>query len=460
MMKNLILLFLLMALSSQGLKSQDLNKINSSKETYLIIVSDDYQNSPSLAAFKTFREQDFIVQIVKGTNIGITKDDYRNYVRELMPDYILLVGKYGDFPSHLVNYPKEVESYNYYVASSLSGHPAPDIPLGLFFAENEAELLNMVDKTIYSENNISLYPDKFYAHAGGSKEAVEPWPLEFNEEILTEMNERYFYPNGFNWTMSTAYDDSPNDVWTDIDMINSGIHYMIYHGHGNINKWSFGLGVGGLPQLDNTTYPIILSFSCLTGTFSGEIEGNIADCFAQKIVADEHGAVAFFGAYNISGRGMNPLMEGVVNGLFSDTVRNRLGDVILNGFANINNPNTVNKYYPTVTEVERTRSAWQFHLFGNPALKICETTTAPNDPLSQKESFKLYPIPVSDYLSFNFINNDIPTSFELFDLQGRKLLCQEVAKNERVCLEHLNKGIYFFSFYFRGIRQSGKLIKE
>jgi hypothetical protein len=101
MMKNLILLFLLMALSSQGLKSQDLTK-----ETYLIIVSDDYQNSPSLAAFKIFREQDFIVQLVTGSSIGITKDDYRNYVRELMPDYVLLVGKYGDFPSHMVNYTK------------------------------------------------------------------------------------------------------------------------------------------------------------------------------------------------------------------------------------------------------------------------------------------------------------------------------------------------------------------
>jgi hypothetical protein len=415
---------------------------------------------PLWLLLKSSESKILLFNLVTGSSIGITKDDYRNYVRELMPDYVLLVGKYGDFPSHMVNYTKEVESYNYYVASSLSGHLAPDIPLGLFFAENEAELSNMVDKTIYSENNSSLYPDKFYAHAGGSMEAVEPWPLEFNEEILTEMNDRYFYPNGFNWTISTAYDDSPNDVLTDIDMINSGIHYMIYHGHGNINKWSFGLGVDGLPQLNNTTYPVILSFSCLTGTFSGEIEDHMADCFAQKIVADEHGAVAFFGAYNTSGRGMNPLMEGIVNGLFSDIVKDRLGDVILNGFANTINPNTVNKYYPTVTEIERARSAWQFHLFGDPALKICKTTTPLNDPLSQKESFKLYPIPVSDYLSFNFTDNDVTASFELFDIHGAKLLSQEVTKNEKIYLQHLSKGIYLFNLTIKGRKQSGKLIKE
>jgi hypothetical protein len=107
---------------------------------YLIIVSDDYFNSNVLDTFISFREQDFSVQVIKGTNIGTSKDDYRNYIRNLMPDYVLLVGKYGDFPVHTLPYPKEVESYNYYVASSTSGHPNQDIPLGLFFAENYSEL--------------------------------------------------------------------------------------------------------------------------------------------------------------------------------------------------------------------------------------------------------------------------------------------------------------------------------
>jgi len=98
---------------------------------------------------------------------------------------------------------------------------------------------------------------------------------------------------------------------------------------------------------------------CLTGSFSGVINGDTTECFAQKIIASENGAVAFFGAYNTAGRGINQLLEGAVNGLFNDSIRHRLGDVLIHAYANTNNTNTVNQYYPTVTQSERIRAAWQ-----------------------------------------------------------------------------------------------------
>lgn len=364
----MILLVLTLLVVSRTLYSGD-GRTNLEKEVYLVLTSETFLSSPSLDAFISFRSKDFDVLAVAGSDIGTTKDDFRNYIRNLMPSYILLVGNYGDFPAHYIPYDKPVESYNYYVASSLTGHPAPDIPLGLFFVETEEELGNIVNKTIIAENNISSYPLRYYAHAG-SNEPLWPWPVEFNEELLTEMYDKYFKDEHYDFTMATALDDTPNDAWTDINMINSGIKYMIYHGHGQIHKWAFGLGVGGLPQLDNDIYPLIFSFSCSTGSFSGEVNGHTGQCFAKKMVADKNGAAAFFGAYNTSGRGMNPLMEGVVNGLFNIEVRNRLGDVLVYAFNNTTNPDTVNMYYPEVTEIERTRSAWQFHLFGDPALLI------------------------------------------------------------------------------------------
>lgn len=369
-MKDLIKIgFFILLLNACSKNDQIPTEPETNKGTYLIISSDNYYDSSSLNKFILFREQEFNVQVVKGTSIGATKDDYRNYIRNLMPDYVLLVGKYGDFPVHTVPYTKEVESYNYYVASSITGHPNQDIPLGLFFAENETELENIVNKTISFENNFISYPKSYYAHAG-SIEALPPWPLEFNEEILTEMNTRYFAPESYTFTLATANDDTPNDAWTDIDQINNGIRYMIYHGHGNVNKWSFGLGAVGVPQLTNTIYPVIFSFSCLTGTFSGNVDMNTHDCFAQKITASEHGAVAFFGAYNEASKGMNLILEGTVNGLFNKNITPRLGDVLLQAYKNTNNCETVDLYYPTVLQVERQRAGWQFHLFGDPALKI------------------------------------------------------------------------------------------
>jgi hypothetical protein len=362
------LVLLLGLFSSRNLFSGEIDTTSES-EIYLVIVADKYQSSPSLDRFVSFRSKEFDVQTVIGSNIGTTKDDFRDYVRSVMPCYVLLVGDYGDFPTHVVGYNNAIESYNYYVASSLTGHPRPDIPLGLFLVESEEELGNIVTKTIYTENNISSYPREYYAHAG-SNEPLWPWSVEFNEELLTEMYDRYFINEGYNFTLATALDDTPNDAWTDIRMINRGIKYLIYHGHGQIHKWVFGLGVGGLPQLKNDIFPFVFSFSCSTGTFSGEVNGQSRDCFAKKMVASEYGAVAFFGAYNISGRGMNPLLEGTVNGLFNHEVNNRLGDILIYAFNNTTNPNTVNQYYPVVTELERTRSAWQFHLFGDPALLI------------------------------------------------------------------------------------------
>jgi hypothetical protein len=407
---------------------------------YLIIVSDDYFNSNVLDTFISFREQDFSVQVIKGTNIGTSKDDYRNYIRNLMPDYVLLVGKYGDFPVHTLPYPKEVESYNYYVASSTSGHPNQDIPLGLFFAENYSELNNIINKTISYENNYTTYPKEYYGHAG-SIAALPPWPVEFNEEILTEMQTRYFGPESYSFTLATANDSTPNDVWTDINMINNGIRYMIYHGHGNIMKWSFGLGVDGLSQLTNTIYPIVFSFACLTGTFSGGIGASTYDCFAQKITTAEHGAVAFLGSYNESGKGMNQILEGTINGLFNDTIIPRIGNVFLYAYANTTNTNTVNLYYPTVTAIERERAAWQFHLFGDPALKIRDDETS-NQVISQDNiRVIIYPNPTNGIVTIN--SNAKILEIAIFSLNGEKLFVSN--NSTKIDLSDCPKGVYYMS---------------
>jgi hypothetical protein len=404
---------------------------------YLIIASNDYINSPSLDTFIKFREQDFTVQLVQGTIIGTTKDEFRNYIRSLMPDYVLLVGKYGDFPVHTVPYPQEVESYNYYVASSTSGHPNQDIPLGLFFAENITELENIINKTINYENNFMNYPNEYFGHAG-SIDALDPWPVQFNEEILTEMQTRYFGPESYNFTLANANDSSPNDAWTDINMINSGIRYMIYHGHGNINKWSFGLGTSGLPQLTNTVYPVIFSFSCLTGTFSGSVDESTYDCFAQKITTTEHGAVAYFGAYNVASKGMNQLLEGTVNGLFNDNITPRLGNVLLHAYANTNNTNTVNLYYPIVEAVERERAAWQFHLFGDPALKIRDEALSIQDISQYDNRIIVYPNPTNGIFSIH--SNAKILELAVFSVNGEELFYSN--NTTEIDLSNFPKGIY------------------
>lgn len=452
------LLLIILLVTNHGFASN----ISTKRGLYLIIVSDDYKQSSSLSEFKKFRETDFDVQIVNGSSIGTTKDEYRNYIRNLMPDYVLLVGKYGDFPTHTINYRSKVESYNYYVASSLSDYPNLDIPLGLFFAENEAELANIVSKIISYENNLSRYPKTYYAHAG-SNEALAPWPVTFNEEILTEMSNAYYKPNGYHFSLSTANDSTANDTWTDINMINAGIHFMIYHGHGMIYKWKFGLGVGGLSQLTNSIYPIIFSFACLTGSFSGEIDGIKNDCFAQKMVGDKHGAVAFLGAYNVAGHGMNLLLEGVTSGLFTDSFKNRLGDVLIRGFSNTRNSNTVNQYYPTVTLAERTRTAWQFHLFGDPALKIRNQNDANSKEIVQdKDIPKIYPNPAKEQITISGLPENFSGNAKIYNGLGQNLsLVNGKDKEFNIPVKNFSKGVYIVKLKsVNGDISTGNFIKE
>ena len=67
----------------------------------------------------------------------------------------------------------------------------------------------------------------------------------------------------------------------------------------------------------------------------------------------------------------------------------------------------------------------------------------------------------SEYISFSFSGNFAQITFELLDLQGRKLITKEVRNNETVNLEGLDNGIYVYNlFHTYGKRQCGKLIKE
>jgi hypothetical protein len=272
------------------------------------------------------------------------------------------------------------------------------------------------------------------------------------------MNDQYFGPNGYDFTLATAYDDTPNDRWTDINMINNGIHVMIYHGHGLIHKWSFGMGVPGLPQLNNTVYPIILSFACLTGSFSGEIGEHTNDCLAQKMVANEHGAVAFLGSYHKSGRGMNLLLEGMVNSFFNDSITKRLGDALIYGLVNTTNTNTVNEYYPTVTMDERIRTAWQFHLFGDPALSIRIINSNNSDKIIRNNDvLRVYPNPTNEYLRIEANSNYEQMEIAIYSLDAQMLL--RAIDDTVINISNLISGCYLVKITRGNTNYLKKLIK-
>lgn len=84
------------------------NKISfgsfSEDSLYLIITTEDYLTSTSLAKFVEYRRREFFVEVVTNTLIGDSADDYRNFIIDRNPDYVLLVGDYtGDIVNSCVN---------------------------------------------------------------------------------------------------------------------------------------------------------------------------------------------------------------------------------------------------------------------------------------------------------------------------------------------------------------------
>ncbi len=79
---------------------------------------------------------------------------------------------------------------------------------------------------------------------------------------------------------------------------------------------------------------------------------------------------------------------------------------------------------------------------------------------SFNENVILYPNPASNTLSIKFTGNSGRAVFELFDMQGRKLVSQEVSTKEQINLNHLSSGSYIYTISIDGNKKSGELIKR
>ncbi len=80
--------------------------------------------------------------------------------------------------------------------------------------------------------------------------------------------------------------------------------------------------------------------------------------------------------------------------------------------------------------------------------------------LSDKNNAEIYPNPVSGELNVILNENNGNAVFELFDLQGKKLMTQEVSAKTQINLEHLVPGMYLYTITVGDNRKSGKLIKR
>ena len=76
------------------------------------------------------------------------------------------------------------------------------------------------------------------------------------------------------------------------------------------------------------------------------------------------------------------------------------------------------------------------------------------------EGIRVFPNPATDFVTITLQQNSNPVQFELFDIQGHKVLSREVLSNQKVSLKGLSEGFYFYNLLLESEKISGKLIKQ
>jgi uncharacterized protein YkuJ len=73
---------------------------------------------------------------------------------------------------------------------------------------------------------------------------------------------------------------------------------------------------------------------------------------------------------------------------------------------------------------------------------------------------KIYPNPVSDFVTVDLQQISNPVQFELFDMQGHEIMSREIMNTENISLKGLSEGLYFYNLSSGKERISGKIIKQ
>jgi hypothetical protein len=81
-------------------------------------------------------------------------------------------------------------------------------------------------------------------------------------------------------------------------------------------------------------------------------------------------------------------------------------------------------------------------------------------PGNTTTDIKIYPNPASDFIYFELSDNSDDATVEIFDMQGRKVVIQEISGKQQISVSHLDKGLYIYKLVQNGIAQSGKIMIE
>lgn len=255
---------------------------------YLIITDPQFQ--AGLATYINHK-QNFgcIVDLFTTSATGTTTTAIKNFIQNryndpgIRPEYILLVGDVQHIPAWVGSGTGSPYTDLKYV--QLEGtDPFADAFIGRFSVSNTTELQNAINKSIYTETNISTIPKKNVFCASTDN-------YQITEGTHNYVISNWFAPEGF--TNLKLYTVTYNATTAQlIAALNDNQRFAIYSGHGGEYSWADGpaLSQAQVRSLTNSIFPFVYSFACVTGSY------HLSECFGETWIRTTNGGSTFYGS--------------------------------------------------------------------------------------------------------------------------------------------------------------------
>jgi hypothetical protein len=353
------------------------------KGNYLIITAPDYEST--ITYFANYKRNiGYNVTVVSTNTTGISKEDIKDYIQtkynntSTRPVFVLLVGDTDKIPCWIGDHNTEPRTDLYY--ATLDGNNrVPDVFLGRFSTRTNADLQNIINKTIYMETNIHNL----------TKKAV--FLADDDTHVYTEAGHNSVIDNAFEpmgYTYQKLYENDGATTNDAIDALNNNQIFMLYSGHGNY-KWISGpkVHMDSLNHLSNSVYPFGFSFACKTNKYE-EVE-----CFGEAWIRREHGGVAYYGASHTTFYHVDrPFEKKLFNEAWYDDDKEQLSPMIKVGMEKLCNNLWSSNYRKKYREM--------FNLMGDPSLITTGIGCLTDYIFANDEVF--YP---GDMITYHAVNN-------------------------------------------------------
>lgn len=252
------------------------------------------------------RAEGYQTEMINKDSAGSTAAQIRsfiaNYYNTKGLTHVLLVGDGAQVPTNTggaLGGPSD-NAYGYIVGTD---HYA-DAFIGRFSAENEAQVLTQVQRTLEYEQNPQFLADDWYTTVIGI--GSDQGPGDDNEMDYEHIRNQQTQLLAYNYTMNPELFDgsqggndangnpTPSMVSTEV---NNGASLILYTGHGSNTSWgTSGFSNSNVNQLTNVgKLPFIWSVACVNGNFTS------GTCFAEAWMRASQGgqptgSIAFLGS--------------------------------------------------------------------------------------------------------------------------------------------------------------------